>query len=97
MKSEETIYQKVCVSPRPPPKIPYTDNCMYDFDSDVAGSSKDNQRIQLEPSTQLSSTGRPVCGQESTKRCVLTPAHVEEDQTSTGETRIGGTERGARN
>ena len=30
------------------------------------------------------STGRPVCGQESTKRCVLTPEHVEEDQTSTG-------------
>ena len=26
----------------------------------------------------------PVCGSESTKRCVLAPAHVEEDQTSTG-------------
>ena len=25
-----------------------------------------------------------MCGQESTKRCVLTPLHVEEDQTSTG-------------
>ena len=30
-----------------------------------------------------SSTGRPVFGQESTKRCVLTPKHVEEDQTGT--------------
>ena len=29
------------------------------------------------PKTQLSSTGRPVCGQESTKRCVLTPGHVK--------------------
>ena len=44
-----------------------------------------------------SSTGRPVCGQESTKCCVLTPKHVEEDQTGTGETRIGGSKRGARN
>ena len=26
---------------------------------------------------------RPVCGPESTKRCVLTPKHVEEDETST--------------
>ena len=33
--------------------------------------------------TDSTSTGRPVCGSESTKRCVLTPAHVEEDQTST--------------
>ena len=34
--------------------------------------------------TDSASTGRPVCGSESTKRCVLTPTHVEEDQTSTG-------------
>ena len=27
--------------------------------------------------------GRPVCGHESTKRCVLTPKHVEDDQTDT--------------
>ena len=40
---------------------------MCDLDSDVAGSSKDTQRIQPKPKTQLSSTGRPVCGQESTK------------------------------
>ena len=57
---------------------------MCDLDSDVAGSSKDSQRIEPKPKTQLSSTGRPVCGQESTKRCVLTPRHVEEDQTGTG-------------
>ena len=30
------------------------------------------------------STARPVCGSESTKSCVLTPKHVEEDQTGTG-------------
>ena len=57
---------------------------MCDLDSDVAGSSKDTQRIQPKPKTQLSSTVRPVCGSESTKRCVLTSKHVEEDQTGTG-------------
>ena len=40
---------------------------MCDLDSDVAGSSKDTQRIQPKPKTQLSSTVRPLCGQESTK------------------------------
>ena len=43
----------------------YKHNWMNDLDSDVAGSSKDTQRIQ--PKTHLSSTGRPVCGQEFTK------------------------------
>ena len=120
MESEEIIYQKVCVSPRPPPTISYKDNWTCILDSDVARSSKDIQRIGLKPNTQLSSTGRlvakrseetlertkfdrdtlnqekhdptktklssterPVCGHESTERCVLTPKHVEEDQTST--------------
>ena len=27
---------------------------------------------------------RPACGHESTNRCVLTPEHVEDDQTGTG-------------
>ena len=30
------------------------------------------------------STVRPVSGQKSTKRCMLTPRHVENDQTGTG-------------
>ena len=34
--------------------------------------------------TDPTSTGRPVCGHESTERCMLTPQHVERDQTSTG-------------
>ena len=66
MNSEEFIYQKVFVSPRPPPKISYKDNWMCELDSDVAGSSKDTHRIQPKPKT-VSSTVRPVCGQESTK------------------------------
>ena len=33
--------------------------------------------------TDPTSTGLPVCGHESTQRCVLTPEHVENNQTST--------------
>ena len=84
MKSEEIMYEKVYVSHRSPPKTSYKDNWMCDLDSDVAGSSKDTRRIQPKPITQLTSTVRPVCGPESTKRCVLTPKHAEEDQTGTG-------------
>ena len=60
MKSEEIIYQKVYVSPRPPPKISYKNNWTCDLDSDIAGRSKDTQRIEPKPKTQLSSTERPV-------------------------------------
>ena len=67
MNSEEIIYQKVYVSPRPPPKISYKASGMNELDSEVAGSSKDTQRIQPKPKTQLSRTVRPVCGQASTK------------------------------
>ena len=67
MKSEEIMYQKVNVSPPPPPKISYKDNWMNELDSEVAGSSKDTQRIQPKPKKQLSRTVRPVGGQESTK------------------------------
>ena len=119
MRSEEIIYQKVHVSPRPPPTISFQDHRTCNLDSDIARSSKYIQRIKLKPNTQLSSTGRPVtkrseetlertkfdhdtlnhvkhdnvtdststvrpvCGHESTERCVLTLAHVENDQTST--------------
>ena len=33
--------------------------------------------------TDPTSTAKPVCGHESTERCVMTPKHVENDQTST--------------
>ena len=125
IKSEEIIYKKVYVSPRPLPTISYKDNWTCDLDSDFARSSNDIQRIELKPHTQLSSTGRlvtkrseetlertkfdrdtlnqekhdevtdptsterPVCGHESTERCVLSPWHVERDQTSTVKIRHG--------
>ena len=52
------------MSRRPPPTISNKDNWTCDLDSDVARSSKDIQRIELKPNTQLSSTGRPVCGEK---------------------------------
>ena len=60
MESGEIIYEKEYVSPRPPPTISFKDNWMKELDSEVAGSSKDTQRIQPKPKTQLSRTGRPV-------------------------------------
>ena len=60
MKSEEIKNQKEYVSPRPPPAISYKDNWTCNSDSDDATSSKDIQRIEPKPNTQLSSTGRPV-------------------------------------
>ena len=120
MESGEIKYEKVDVSPQPPPTISYKDNSTCNLDSEEAGSSKDTQRIELKPNTQLSNLGRPVtkrsqetlertkfdrdtlnqekhdnvtdptstvrpvCGHESTERCMSTPKHVERDQTSTG-------------
>ena len=65
MESGEILYEKVYVSPRPPLTISYKDNLMKELDSEVAGSSKDTQRIQPKPKTKLSRTVRPVGGQES--------------------------------
>ena len=53
MKSEEIIYQKVYVSPQPPPTFSYKDNWTCDLDSDVAKNSKDIQRIELKPNTKI--------------------------------------------
>ena len=60
MKSEEIKNQKEDVSTRPPPNISYKDTWMCELDSDITGSTKDIQRIEF----QLSSTGRPVCGEK---------------------------------
>ena len=56
MESGELTYEKVYVSPRPPPTISFKDNWMKELDSAVAGSSKDTQRIQPKPKTQQSRT-----------------------------------------
>ena len=46
METGEIIYEKAYVSPRRPPKISCKDNWMNELDSEVAGSSKDTQRMQ---------------------------------------------------
>ena len=45
------------------------------FDRDTLDQEKHDEVVDP------TSTGRPVCGHESTKRCVLTPKHVEGDRT----------------
>ena len=67
MESGEIIYEKVYVSPRPPPKISFKDNWMKELGSEVAGSSKETQRIQPKPKTQLSRTEKPVGEQPFTQ------------------------------
>ena len=47
------------------------------FDHDTLSQEKHDEV------TDSTSTGIPVCGPEFTTRCVLTPKHVEEDQTGT--------------
>ena len=92
MEYGEIMYEKGYVSPRPPPKIFYTDYWMCDLDSEVAGSRKDNQRIQPKPKTQLSRTVRLVCGQESTKEIEKLTVFDREDvtdSTSTGSSVCG--------
>ena len=91
MKSEEIIYQKVYMSPRPPPKITYTDNWMSDLYSDFAGSSKDTELIEPKPNTQLSSTGRLVkcCVPVSVERLDKykdADENVDADQIKNGDT-----------
>ena len=39
-------YEKVCASPRPPPKISFKDNWMKELVSEVAGGSEDSQQTQ---------------------------------------------------
>ena len=85
MKSEEIKYQKMSLLDT---IEDFLHNWTNEFDSEVAESSNDTQRIQPTPKTQLSRTARPLCGQESTQSCVLIPVKIEEDQSNkNGETR----------
>ena len=67
MESAEIIFENVYMSLRPPPKISFKDSWMKQLDSEVAGSSKDTQRIQPKSKTQLSRTVRPVGEQPFTQ------------------------------
>ena len=67
MECGEFVCEKIFESLRPPPTISFKDNWMEELDSEVAGCSKDTQRIQPKTKTQLSRMERPVGGQESTQ------------------------------
>ena len=90
MESGDIINEKECVSPRPPPTISFKDNWMKELDSDIAGSSKDTQRIDSKPKTQLSMTVRPADGQESTKEILFDHEDIKHS-TRTGRP-VGGQE-----
>ena len=55
------------MSRRHPPTISFKDNMMKELDSEVAGSTKNTQRMQPKLKTPLSRTGRPVSGQSFTQ------------------------------
>ena len=77
MDSGEIICEKVCMSPRPPPKIPFKDKWLKELSSEVAGSSKDSQRIQPKPKKPSSRTERPVGEQPFTQeigKCLVAKA-----------------------
>ena len=58
MESGEVMYEKVFVSPRPPPTTSFKDSWMKDLDSEIVGSSKDTQRIQPKPKTPIIKNGK---------------------------------------
>ena len=65
VESGEIIYEKACVSLRPPLTTSFKDNWMKEMDSEVAGSRKDTQRIQPKPNYQVR---RDPCVDNSPKR-----------------------------
>ena len=69
MDSGEIVYEKVHVSPRPPPKISFKDDWMKELGSEVAGGSEDSQRIQPKPKSQLyQERGDPWLNNSSSRR-----------------------------
>ena len=52
METGEIIYEKVCASPRPPPKISFKDIGRKVLGSEIAGGSEDSQQTQ--PKTKKS-------------------------------------------
>ena len=59
METGEIIYEKVCASPRPPPKISFKDNWMKELGAEIAGHSESSQ-TQPKTTNPIVRTGRPV-------------------------------------
>ena len=65
METGEIIYEKVKWSPRPPPKISFTDNWMKELGSEVAGHGESSQRTQPKTTNPIVRTGRPVSTEQT--------------------------------
>ena len=59
METGEIIYEKVCESPRPPPKISLRNNWTKELGSEVARQAESSQPTQPNPNP-IHRTGRPV-------------------------------------
>ena len=60
METGEIIYEKVFVSPRPPPKISLRNNWMKELGSEVARQAESSQPTQPKTPNPIVRTGRPV-------------------------------------
>ena len=60
METGEVLYEKVYMSPRPPPKISFNDNWMKELGSEVAGGSKDSKQTQPKTKNPIVRKGRLV-------------------------------------
>ena len=60
METGEVIYEKVYVSPRPPPKISFKDNWMKELGSEVAGDGEDSHQTEPKTKNPIVRTGRLV-------------------------------------
>ena len=58
IETGEITCEKVRASPRQPSTISFKDNWMNELDSEVAGSSKDTQRIQPKPKNPIIKKGK---------------------------------------
>ena len=57
METGEIIYEKVCASPRPPPKISSKDNWMKELGSEIAGGNEDSKQTQPKTPNPIVRTG----------------------------------------
>ena len=60
METGEIIYEKMCASPMPPPKISFKDNWMKELGSEVAGHDESSQQTQPKTPNPIVRTGRLV-------------------------------------
>ena len=86
METGEVIYEKVCASPRPPPKISLTHDWMKELGSEVARQpegevarqAKSSKSCQPNPNPDHDRTGRPVvCRDANHERSMLNEVDID--------------------